>query len=87
MKESTLLEMKNRVGILLQATSRLAQEIDFLKTMLFGHDQILKKLNEYESIIEQLKEEAAAINEQGSTDTVGHNSPHEVREVPTDEGA
>ena len=78
--------MQQRLGVLLQATSRLAQEIDFLKTMLFGHDQILKRLNEYESIIEELKKEAEAINEQGSTDIVGDNGTHEVREVSTEQG-
>ena len=61
MKEQTLVQMKNNIGVLLQATSRLAQEIDFLKTMMFGHDTILKKLDEYEAIIEELKAEAESI--------------------------
>lgn len=71
MKESKLIEMQNRIGTLLAATTRLAQEMDYLKTMLFGHNQVLKKLSEYDDIINQLKEEANEQQEGNKADDGG----------------
>lgn len=57
MKESTLIEMKNRIEILGNAVSRLMQEQEMLKTMVMGDHQVLKQLKEFPDIIQKMKDE------------------------------
>ena len=57
MKESTLLEMKNRVELLGGAVQRLMQENEMLKTMVMGDHQVIKQLKEFPEIIKNMKDE------------------------------
>ena len=57
MKESTLLEMKNRVEILGNAVNRLLQEQEMLKTLVMGDHQVIKQLKEFPDIIKKMQED------------------------------
>lgn len=56
MKESTLIEMKNRVEILGNAVSRLLMEVDNLKTLAIGNMELVKLLPGYEEALNVMKE-------------------------------
>ena len=57
MKESTLIEMRNRIDILGGALNRVMQELEMLKTMVMGDHQVIKQLKEFPDIIEKMKDE------------------------------
>lgn len=56
MKESTLIEMKNRVEILGNAVSRLLHEMEQLKTLSIGNMELLKLMPGYEEALSVMKE-------------------------------
>jgi len=59
MKESTLIEMKNKIETLGSIAQTLINEVNHLKTLSFGNSKIIKNMPDYEEAIEKLKEEAA----------------------------
>ena len=59
MKESTLIEMKNKIETLGSIAQTLISEVNHLKTLSFGNSKIIKNMPDYEEAIEKLKEEAA----------------------------
>lgn len=75
MKESTLLEMKNRIDATGRILQQLINELEHLKTLAYGNHQVMKRLPEYNDIIKQLQEEngkeedtsGAATGSSGST--------------------
>ena len=57
MKEQHLIEMKNKLESIGRVLQALIHEIENTKTMAFGNNAVIKKLKEYDGIIEKLKEE------------------------------
>lgn len=68
MKENTLLEMKNKLESIGRVLQALIHEIENTKTMAFGNNAVIKKLKEYDGVIEQLKEETKAQQTNEQTD-------------------
>ena len=67
MKESTLIEMKNRIEILGNAVNRVLFELEQLKTLSVGNMELVKLLPGYEEALAELKakSEEAEDNNQG----------------------
>ena len=59
MKESTLIEMRNKIETLGSIAQTLISVVYNLKTLSFGNSKIIKNMPDYEEAIEKLKEEAA----------------------------
>ena len=59
MKESTLIEMKNKIETLGSLVQMLLEEVNHLKTLSFGNSKVIKNMPDYEEAIEKLKEESA----------------------------
>ena len=57
MKESTLIEMQNRVEALGGAVTRLINEVNNLKDLSIGTMELVKKLPDYDKALEDLKEQ------------------------------
>lgn len=57
MKESKLIEMRNNIETLGAVCQKITQELQMLKVMVMGDHQVIKRLSEFESIVEQLKQE------------------------------
>jgi len=57
MKESTLIEMQNRVEALGGAVTRLINEVNNLKDLSIGTMELVKKLPDYDKALEELKEQ------------------------------
>ena len=57
MKESTLIEMKNKIETLGSIAQTLMTEVNHLKTLSFGNSQIIKNMPDYEEALEKLKNE------------------------------
>ena len=60
MKEQTLIELKNKVETLGQATQYLMQETKQLKDLAIGTLETIKLMNGYGEAIEKLKEKMVA---------------------------
>ncbi|WP_370002241.1 hypothetical protein [Winogradskyella sp.] len=59
MKESKLIEMKNKIETLGSVVQTLMVELDRVKTLSFGNSKVIKSMPDYEEAIEKLKKEAA----------------------------
>ena len=59
MKESKLIEMKNKIETLGSVVQTLMVELDHVKTLSFGNSKVIKAMPDYEEAIEKLKKEAA----------------------------
>jgi|TARA_B100000902_G_scaffold391563_1_gene442441 predicted ATP-grasp superfamily ATP-dependent carboligase len=57
MKESKLIEMRNKVESLGAALNKVIQELTNLRDLSIGTMQLVKKFPDYEKAIEKLKEE------------------------------
>ena len=57
MKESTLIEMQNKLETLGAAVTRLVNEVTNLKDLSIGTMELVKKLPDYEKALEKLKEQ------------------------------
>jgi len=57
MKESKLIEMRNKVESLGAALNKVIQELTNLRDLSIGTMQLVKKFPNYEKAIEKLKEE------------------------------
>ena len=58
MKESKLIEMRNKVESLGAALNKVIQELTNLRDLSIGTMQLVKKFPDYEKAIEKLKEES-----------------------------
>jgi hypothetical protein len=59
MKESKLIEMKNKIETLVSVLQTLMMELNHIKTLSFGTSKLIKEMPGYEEAIEKLKTEAA----------------------------
>ncbi len=57
MKESKLIEMKNKVDALTRIVQQLITEIQFTKEVAVGTLETIKKMPDYDEALEQLKKE------------------------------
>jgi len=59
MKESKLIEMRNKIETLGSVLQTLMMELNHIKTLSFGTSKLIKEMPGYEEAIEKLKAEAA----------------------------
>lgn len=65
MKESKLIEMKNKIETLGSVVQTLMLELDRVKTLSFGNSKVIKAMPDYEEAIEKLKTQ---VTEKASTE-------------------
>lgn len=58
MKESMLIEMKNKIETLGSIAQTLIAEVNHLKTLSFGNSKIIKNMPDYDEALEKLKNES-----------------------------
>lgn len=63
------MEMKNNINTLGSVCKKITEELQMLKVMVMGDHQVIKRLSEFESIVEQLKEEQNGKEESDGTTT------------------
>ena len=76
MKESSLIEMRNKVESLARITQQIIFELEQIKTLSLGNMELVKKLPGYEEAFNQLKEEHG--KEDTSTTTGGSDRTFET---------
>lgn len=64
MKESKLVEMRNKIESQTRVIQQLINEIGQLKTLVINLLEIIKRLKEYESIVKQIKDDREADNKE-----------------------
>ena len=67
-KQSRTDALEKRMAAVTNVLQQLINEVNNLKTMVFGHQEILKQLEGYDNAIEKLKEKVA--KEPGETEKV-----------------
>jgi len=65
MKESTLLEMQNKIKSLTNVVQYLMQEIEYLKTVSFGTLETIKQMDNYEDALGKVKQKVNKENNNG----------------------
>ena len=76
MKESKLIEMKNKIKALTNVVQKLITELQFTREVAIGSLETIKKMPGYEEALNKLKDEVTKKNEQA-----------EKMEVPVTEDA
>lgn len=71
MKESKLIEMQNKTESLGRVLQAVINELEMIKTMVMGDHEVIKRLDQYDDIINQLKKE---VEDGKETDTSGSTS-------------
>ena len=75
MKESKLIEMQNKIEATGRILQQLINEIENLKTLVFGNHQVMQRLSEYKNIIKQLQDEQEANASGNATGDQGSTTP------------
>jgi predicted RNase H-like nuclease (RuvC/YqgF family) len=75
-KQSRTDALEKRMAAVTNVLQQLINEVNNLKTMVFGHQEILKQLEGYDNAIEKLKKKVA--EEPGETEEV--NSDRKIIE-------
>jgi archaellum component FlaC len=75
-KQSRTDALEKRMAAVTNVLQQLINEVNNLKTMVFGHQEILKQLEGYDNAIEKLKKKVA--EEPGKTEEV--NSDRKIVE-------
>ena len=65
MKESTLLEMQNKITSLTNIAQYLMTEIEYLRTISFGSLETIKQMPGYEEALGKVKSKVKETNEDG----------------------
>jgi hypothetical protein len=65
MKESTLLEMQNKIKAMTNVIQGLMNEFDYLRTLSIGTLETIKQMPEYEKALDKVKEKANKEKENG----------------------
>ena len=74
-KQSKVDNIEKRIAAMTSVLQQIIREIENTKTMVFGQQEVLKQLPDYEKIIEKLKKKAAAEHGEGASfDTDGKTS-------------
>ena len=58
MKESTLLEMQNKIKAITNVIQGLMNELDYLRTLSIGTLETIKQMPDYEEALGKVKEKA-----------------------------
>lgn len=66
-KQSRTDSLEKRMAAVTNVLQQLINEINNLKTMVFGQQEILKQLEGYDDAIEKLKEKVAEESSKGET--------------------
>ena len=66
MKESTLLEMQNKIKAMTNVIQGLMNEFDYLRTLSIGTLETIKQMPDYEKALDKVKEKAKKENEDGA---------------------
>jgi hypothetical protein len=65
MKESTLLEMQNKIKSLTNIAQHLMTELEYLRTISFGTLETIKQMPDYEEALGKVKLKVKKENEDG----------------------
>ena len=65
MKESTLLEMQNKIKAMTNVIQGLMNEFDYLRTLSIGTLETIKQMPDYEKALDKIKEKANKEKEDG----------------------
>jgi hypothetical protein len=65
MKESTLLEMQNKIKAMTNVIQGLMNEFDYLRTLSIGTLETIKQMPDYEKALDKVKEKANKEKEDG----------------------
>mgnify|MGYP003117587641 FL=1 len=65
MKESTLLEMQNKIKAITNVIQGLMNELDYLRTLSIGTLETIKQMPDYEEALGKVKEKANKEKEDG----------------------
>ena len=65
MKESTLLEMQNKIKAMTNVIQGLMNEFDYLRTLSIGTLETIKQMPDYEKALDKVKEKVNKEKEDG----------------------
>ena len=74
MKESTLLEMQNKIAALTRVVQQMINEINILSTTAMGTLETVKLMPGYKESIEQLKAQAAELEKEKKNGVIEQNT-------------
>ena len=74
MKESTLLEMQNKIAALTRVVQQMINEMNILSTTAMGTLETLKLMPGYKESIEQLKAQAVELEKENKNGVVEQNT-------------
>ena len=74
MKESTLLEMQNKIAALTRVVQQMINEMNILSTTVMGTLETVKLMPGYKESIEQLKAQAAELEKQKKDGVIEQNT-------------
>jgi|EP01043_Picozoa_sp_COSAG02_P026193 hypothetical protein len=74
MKESTLLEMQNKIAALTRVVQQMINEMNILSTTAMGTLETVKLMPGYKESIEQLKTQAAKLEKEKKDGVIEQNT-------------
>ena len=74
MKESTLLEMQNKIAALTRVVQQMINEMNILSTTAMGTLETVKLMPGYKESIEQLKAQAAELEKEKKNGVIEQNT-------------
>ena len=74
MKESTLLEMQNKIAALTRVVQQMINEMNILSTTAMGTLETVKLMPGYKESIEQLKAQAAELEKENKDGVIEQNT-------------
>jgi len=74
MKESTLLEMQNKIAALTRVVQQMINEMNILSTTSMGTLETVKLMPGYDKAIESLKEEAEKLKKENKDGVIEQNT-------------
>jgi len=74
MKESTLLEMQNKIAALTRVVQQMINEMNILSTAAMGTLETVKLMPGYDKAIESLKEEAEKLKKENKDGVIEQNT-------------
>ena len=74
MKESTLLEMQNKIAALTRVVQQMINEMNILSTTAMGTLETVKLMPGYKESIEQLKAQAAELEKEKKDGIIEQNT-------------
>ena len=74
MKESTLLEMQNKIAALTRVVQQMINEMNILSTTAMGTLETVKLMQGYKESIEQLKTQAAELEKEKKDGVIEQNT-------------